>query len=349
MEVPLENDAPLVTVVIPAYNAEKTLERAIVSVLQEISIPLELIVVDDGSTDSTPRLIDAAAQVDKRVRRISRPNGHVAAACNTGIRAARGKYVAFLEADDEWLPGKLQKQMDLLKARPEVQAVFCNFVNRDEVTGVRELLFDQQRRVFEALPKIELNDQAAIIDGDLRPFLVRSNFILRSSLLVGLDVLLSLGGSDEELKGDDDWDLWFRMGGAVRFAYLRQALGIRHKLSTSMSRPSPKWFEAVIKSRKKSLEMVKRTPELSSLVQPLRRQLLLLHRSLIISHNQSWEWRQSWVAFGSASKCGVDPVLWLLVATGFLGPIPFKLRRAVLSLVRGNGRQAHAAGANRRR
>ena len=192
---------PLVSVVIPAYNAGKTLQRAMASVLQERSVPLELIVVDDGSTDSTPKLIDAVAQTDKRARRITRPNGHVAAAYNTGIRASCGKYVAFLEADDEWLPGKLRQQIDILESWPEVGAVFSNFYNHDEVTNVRQLLSEQQKQVLEALPKKRIGNHDVIIDGDMRPFLIRSNFILCSSITMRRQLLLKLDGCDENLKG----------------------------------------------------------------------------------------------------------------------------------------------------
>lgn len=321
---------PLVSVVIPAYNAEKTLERAMASILQEKSVPLELIVVDDGSTDSTSQVIAAAAARDNRVRRISRPNGHVAAACNTGIRAARGKYVAFLEADDEWLPGKLQQQMEILEGWPEVGAVFTNFYNHDEVTNVTQLLSEQQREVLATLPRKQITARAVIIDGDLRPYLLKSNFILRSSIMIPRNLLLDLGGSDENLRGDDDWDLWFRLGGKARFAYLEQPLALRHKGSDSMSRPSPNWYAAVIRSRKKTLAFVVRTSELRDLVNPLRTQICRLHRSLILSHVMRWQWLQACKALVAGLEFGFDPLSFLLVGLGVFGPIPFTVRRIVL-------------------
>ena len=321
---------PLVSVVIPAYNAEKTLERAIVSVLQEKSVPLELIVVDDGSTDSTPRVVDAAAALDNRVRRISRSNGHVAAACNTGTHAARGKYVAFLEADDEWLPGKLPQQLQIFESFPDVGAVFTNFYNHDEVLDTTELLSEQQKNVLALLPRKIIADHAIIIDGDLRPYLLKNNFILRSSIMIPRNLLLDLGGQDENLRGDDDWDLWFRMGGKVKFAYLDQPLALRHKRSDSMSRPSPNWYAALIKSKKKSLDCVAKTSELCDMVAPLRRHLCRLHRSLILSHAKRWEWLRACKAFKASLEFGFDPRSLLLLGLGILGPIPFAMRRVVL-------------------
>src|SRR5215471_7992032 len=188
---------PLVSVVIPAYNAEKTLDRAMHSALQERGVPIELIVVDDGSIDSTPQIIDRATAMDPRVRRITRPNGHVAAACNTGLAASRGEYVAFLEADDEWLPGKLANQVKFMETQASVGLVFCEFYNHDEVLGTCELLSAQQKDVLDALPKNLVAPHAFTIQADLRPFLIKSNFILRSSVMVRRKLITEIGGSDE--------------------------------------------------------------------------------------------------------------------------------------------------------
>ena len=321
---------PLVSVVIPAYNAGKTLQRAMASVLQERSVPLELIVVDDGSTDSTPKLIDAVAQTDKRARRITRPNGHVAAAYNTGIRASCGKYVAFLEADDEWLPGKLRQQIDILESWPEVGAVFSNFYNHDEVTNVRQLLSEQQKQVLEALPKKRIGNHDVIIDGDMRPFLIRSNFILCSSITMRRQLLLKLDGCDENLKGGQDWDLWVRMGAEIQFGYNENPLVVRYKGRDSMSRPTPKWFRALIKAQEKVLSIAQQVPELRPEVSLLKYQLRLAHRSLIVSHVKHWQWWHACKALVAGLEFGFDPLSFLLVGLGVLGPIPFTLRRIVL-------------------
>lgn len=337
-----DHPEPLVSVVIPAYNAEKTLERAILSVLQEESIPLELIVVDDGSTDSTAQVVDTAAAHDNRVRRITRPNGHVAAACNTGLHAARGKYVAFLEADDEWLSGKLQQQLQIFESNPQIGAVFTNFHNHDEVAKTTELVSEQQKAILSSLPQKPIPDHAVIIDGDLRPYLIKSNFILRSSIMIPRDLLLELGGQDESLRGDDDWDLWFRMGGMTKFVYLEEPLALRHKGAGSMSRPSPNWYAAVIRSRRKALEFVTRTPGLRNLVQPLRRQICGLHRSLILSLVKRWQWWRACKALVAGLEFGIDLPSFLLVGLGIFGPIPFTARRLVLGFLKPSSRSPTA-------
>jgi glycosyltransferase involved in cell wall biosynthesis len=110
---------PIVSVVIPAYNREKLLPRAIDSAVGQQIENIEIIVVDDGSADQTVRLIENLSRSDRRIRleRHVRNKGE-AAARNTGVKAARGRYIAFLDSDDEWLPGKLKAQLELLQRSP---------------------------------------------------------------------------------------------------------------------------------------------------------------------------------------------------------------------------------------
>ncbi len=116
-------DAPLVSVVIPAYNSARTVEKAVASALEQTFDDIEVIVVDDGSTDGTAGVIQRID--DDRVRLVSRPNGGAAAARNTGIEASVGTYVALLDADDLWVSAKLERQLAVLENRPGVHAVQC--------------------------------------------------------------------------------------------------------------------------------------------------------------------------------------------------------------------------------
>ena len=107
----------LTSVVIPAYNAEPFLERTLRSALRQTHSNLEVIVVDDGSTDKTRMIAEAAAVTDNRVRIISVPNGGVAKARNIGIAEANGEFVAFLDADDLWHPTKIELQLAAMSRR----------------------------------------------------------------------------------------------------------------------------------------------------------------------------------------------------------------------------------------
>ena len=132
---------PLTSVVIPAYNAEVFLERTLRSALRQTHSNLEVIVVDDGSTDKTRVIAEAAAATDDRVRILSVPNGGVAKARNIGIAEANGEFVAFLDADDLWHPTKIELQVAAMSRRsgdyqPAAVYTFSRTIDKeDRVTG----------------------------------------------------------------------------------------------------------------------------------------------------------------------------------------------------------------------
>lgn len=109
---------PMISVILPCYRAEATLERAVESVLREAPENLEVLLVEDGSPDNTGALCDALARQDARIRVLHRPNGGAAAARNTGLDAARGDWILFVDADDELLPGLWQALAEPMAARP---------------------------------------------------------------------------------------------------------------------------------------------------------------------------------------------------------------------------------------
>ncbi|ANL47962.1 glycosyltransferase family 2 protein [Rhizobium phaseoli] len=127
--------APLVSVVVPAFNASPYIERTLRSAVQQTYANLEIIVVNDGSTDDTARLVEKMAAVDPRIRLPSTSNRGVAAARNTGIEASSGPYVAFLDADDLWHPTKIEKQVTALDRLPLQWAavyVLHHIINKDD-------------------------------------------------------------------------------------------------------------------------------------------------------------------------------------------------------------------------
>jgi glycosyltransferase involved in cell wall biosynthesis len=114
-------DRPLVSIIVPVYNGERYLAEAIESVLAQTYRPIEIIVVDDGSTDRTA---DVARSFSETVRCYSQPNSGCGAARNTGIQRAQGRFLAFLDADDLWVKEKLSVQMPVLEATPGLDIVF---------------------------------------------------------------------------------------------------------------------------------------------------------------------------------------------------------------------------------
>ncbi|MFH1657314.1 MAG: glycosyltransferase family 2 protein [bacterium] len=127
---------PKVSVIIPTYNREKLLPRAIQSVLSQTYSNWELIVVDDGSTDNTKEIMEEFQRKDKRIKYIWQENfGGVSKPINTGLKASQGDYIALLEDDDEWLPEKLERQLEIFQnsKKENLGLVGCNILMVDLV------------------------------------------------------------------------------------------------------------------------------------------------------------------------------------------------------------------------
>lgn len=176
-------NATLLSVVIPAYNAEAFVCRAIESALSQSFPAAEVLVVDDGSSDLTAKVAEGC---DPRVRVIRKTNGGPASARNTGIRQAKGDWIALLDADDTWLPRKLEKQVKVIEAG--VALVHSGAV------GYR----------------IDFPEQVTFQD------LWSRNFIFNSSALLLRQAVNSVGNFDEDpaLTGVEDYNLWLRIAAA---------------------------------------------------------------------------------------------------------------------------------------
>ena len=186
---------PLVSVVIPAHDAEKTLPRALKSVLCQDGAAMEVIVVDDGSHDSTADVARAIA--DARVRVISTgQNGGAADARNQGIARARGRYIAFLDADDEWLPDKLQAQVAAMEAHPEWV-----------LSGTDTLwVFPDGRR-----PRPSDPPSAGSLGAGAWRSLLANCFLNTSVAMVCTNTIRAVGGFDTALTAGEDQDMWVRL------------------------------------------------------------------------------------------------------------------------------------------
>jgi GT2 family glycosyltransferase len=200
-----------ITTLIPAYNAAAYLERAVDSAIRQSSPPDEILVVDDGSTDATAE-IAASLGPPVRVVRHDRNLG-LAAARNTGIRAAKGDWIALLDADDLWYPAKLERQRDAIRrATGDVGVVFC-LTRITAADGTRWVDCDD-------VPPPQRDP-----DGFMTA-LLRKNAISGSgcSPLVRRELLLQVGGYDESLRTCEDWDLWLRLARLARFLRVDEIL-----------------------------------------------------------------------------------------------------------------------------
>lgn len=206
-----------VSVVIPAYNAAWCVAHAVDSVLAQRFRDYELIVVNDGSSDNTAKVLSAYGD---KLRVLDKLNGGLSSARNAGIRAARGRYVAFLDADDRWLPDKLAKQVALMAARPEL--AFCS---------TAALLEDP-----DGMPLGEWRCGSRSISA-LEGIFSANAYVAGSgsAVLVRMDALEKAGGFDECLRSLEDIDMWMRLSAIGGYACVEEPLTIILKRSDSMS------------------------------------------------------------------------------------------------------------------
>jgi glycosyltransferase involved in cell wall biosynthesis len=211
--------SPEVSVVIPAYNAAAYLAGAVDSVLAQTFGDRELVVVDDGSTDATPQVLEGYGS---SVRVVRQANQGVAAARNRGLRESRGRWVAFLDADDQWAPDKLARQVEALRGQPGHGACATRFTVVDEGKGPVEV---RGARSGEAT---------------LEALLLNGNVVGTPSTVISERTLLeACGGFDPALSQCADWDLWIRVALRTAFVCLEEPLVAYRRHGSNMSRSVP--------------------------------------------------------------------------------------------------------------
>lgn len=189
----------VVSVVIPAYNSGRFIAEAIESVLAQGGCELELLVVDDGSTDETAEVV---ARYGSTVTLIRQANAGAAVARNTGMRAARGQYVAFLDADDVWLPGKLAAQIAHLERHPEV-SLSCTRWKLLHPDASGDYAIDPR------LPDCSVSgapSHTAVTYADL----LLDCHVWTSTVLMRRELIDQVGGFNTALRRGQDYDYWLR-------------------------------------------------------------------------------------------------------------------------------------------
>lgn len=210
---------PTVSVVIPCYNAARTILRAVDSVRAQDSAPTEIIVVDDASTDGSRDVLAAKAGKEVRVIYLDRNQG-AAAARNAGIEASSGEFISFLDADDEWLPTKLSRQLAVIARRPTMTLVACkaSFVRLDGTT------------------QGDLYDGFEPASGpDAWRTLLAYNFIATPTVVARRDAINKVGAFDPTLIVGEDQDLWIRLALEGEVGFVPEPLVVVHSQPGSLS------------------------------------------------------------------------------------------------------------------
>jgi glycosyltransferase involved in cell wall biosynthesis len=209
------NSAPLVSIILPVWNGERFFSEAIESVLGQTLTSIELLLVDDGSTDGTLEIAQSWADRDSRVRVIQVEHGGIATALNAGLTVARGRFVARMDADDIAYASRLERQVAYLDAHPECVAVGCAIEVIDESGEyIGKRLFPERH--------------AAIVRTLIHTW---STAIAHPTVMARRDALLAIDGYRSERLTNEDLDLWFRLCGVGTLANLGEALLVyrRHR------------------------------------------------------------------------------------------------------------------------
>ena len=204
-----------VSIIIPVYNGERYVSEAIDSVLNQSYKDFEIIVIDDDSKDNTSNILRTYG---KKIRWKSQENKGQASALNEGIKMAKGRYIAYLDADDVCLPERFENQVEYLDAHSNVGLVYSDFY---QINGNGET-----QRIMKSHPHDKF-------------VLLQNNYIPRSTVMHKRECLNGVGLFDESITGDDDWDMWIRISERFGMGYIGKPLVKYrvHKGNISLLRP----------------------------------------------------------------------------------------------------------------
>jgi len=207
---------PLVSVIIPTYNKSQYLREAIKSVLNQTYKNIEVIVVDDGSTDNTKEIVESFN--DSRIIYIFQENKGPAIARNTGIKKAQGRYIAFLDSDDLWLKEKLEKQIDFMEKNSEIGLLGTGCY---EMTDKGKII---GKKIFPTKNKILQKD------------LIKYNPFIQSSIITKREVFDKVGlWYDEKFRESEDYELWLRIAGNYKIGNLAELLVMKRYYRDGLS------------------------------------------------------------------------------------------------------------------
>lgn len=207
---------PLISVIIPAYNAAKTIQETIESVLNQTFADWELLVINDGSQDATLEVVERIP--DTRLNVFSYPNAGVSASRNRGLAEATGEFISFLDADDLWMPDKLEAQLQALQENPQATVAYSwtDYI-------------DERGQFLYPGSHITAN-------GDVYTQLLLGDFLENgSNALIRREALIEVGGFDESLFGPEDWDLFLRLAAKYHFVAVPRPQVLYRLSTTSIS------------------------------------------------------------------------------------------------------------------
>jgi glycosyltransferase involved in cell wall biosynthesis len=304
---------PRVSVIIPAFNAERYIRDTLESVLAQTYPDVEVIVVDDGSTDGTAACVRAYGD---RVRYLHQENsGGCGSPRNAGMRAATGELYAFLDSDDLLAPDRLATEVDFLARNPEVGMVFSNY--RDfQGNRVHDGSHFEECALLSRRLGPPLTAVAIVLDSEASTELLLTENFGSSSPMIRRAAAESVGGYDETLRASEDYDFQYRVAARYPIAVIPQIGWYKRLHSGSMSSQTPNIFRHKILTRSRLLA-AERVPRRRRI---LKRRLATFHAVLAYYYTG----RDNALAVRHALtslrfRPRHHPKLWLRLALDFLG------------------------------
>ena len=242
-----------VSVIIPTYNCARYIGEAIDSVLNQTYRGFEIIVADDGSTDNTKDILKPYIN-DELIHYIYQPNHGPSAARNTGINVARGEYIAFLDADDLWVPTKLEKQVNFLDNNMNVALVFSDVCLFDE-TGIMSDSFLKDKKKLKGIPISSDSSIGGVFARNIFDDLLQENFIPTKTVVVRKNCIEEVGGFDETLFSVEDLDMWLRISRAYEIGYIKGSLAQKRQHNANIGSNQKLALESKIRVLNKMLKM----------------------------------------------------------------------------------------------
>lgn len=201
---------PRVSVIIPVYNGELYLSETLDSVMKQTFTDWEIIVVNDGSTDKSLEIMEEYAALDERVRVISKPNGGVSSARNVAMNNAKGEYFSFVDADDMWVPEKLEKQIAFMDKNPNIALIYSDI----------SILIDGNIRTQNMFLNRKFHK------GHIFDQLFYFNFISTPTVMLRKKIIEQHGNFSTRFRGIEDYDLWLRIADKNEIGYINERLAI---------------------------------------------------------------------------------------------------------------------------
>jgi glycosyltransferase involved in cell wall biosynthesis len=208
----------LASIIIPAYNVEKYISACLNSVIGQSYKNIEIIIVNDGSTDTTTTILDHYQKKDSRIQIVHKINGGLASARNAGLAVARGEYLFIFDSDDCMLPEKVTSQVAWLEQHPAYDVVYSDLVH----------FFDGTTKTFHLMIRP--------LESDQYKTLLKGNCINPNTICMRRTVYINIGGFDETLRSAEDWEYWLRITRAgIVFGYQPEILTLYRMRKNSLS------------------------------------------------------------------------------------------------------------------